>query len=305
MDGLLIIVVCLLLGIGLRRARVMPEDGARVLNKFVIYVSLPAMVLLHVHAMDFATIPLQDIMAPVSQPWLMFLGAWLLIHLIGKWRCWHPHTKACLILTAGLGNTSFVGFPLIQALYGAEGLQTAILLDQLGSFFVMSTLGIGIAIAYSGGQLQPKHLAKKLLSFPPFVCLVFALTTQAFAYPNGVIITLQALAATLVPLALTAVGMQLRVNMRALSDNRNQLISGLGYKLLLSPLIFYFVYYGFMDSDGTAFKVVVLEAAMAPMITAGIIATEYRLRGDLGALMIGIGIPASLVSVPLLNYLLW
>jgi predicted permease len=37
----------------------------------------------------------------------------------------------CLILTAGLGNTSF-GFPIIEALYGEEGLKTAILVDQPG-----------------------------------------------------------------------------------------------------------------------------------------------------------------------------
>jgi predicted permease len=54
----------------------------------------------------------------------------------------------CLILTAGLGNTSFLGFPIIEALYGQEGMKTAILVDQPGTFVVLSTLGIIVATMY-------------------------------------------------------------------------------------------------------------------------------------------------------------
>jgi predicted permease len=55
-----------------------------------------------------------------------------------------------LILTAGLGNTSFLGFPIIEALYGQEGMKTAILVDQPGTFVVLSTLELS-ATMYSKG----------------------------------------------------------------------------------------------------------------------------------------------------------
>jgi hypothetical protein len=42
----------------------------------------------------------------------------------------------CLILTAGLGIHHFLVFP-IEALYGQEGMKTAILVDQPGTFVVL------------------------------------------------------------------------------------------------------------------------------------------------------------------------
>jgi predicted permease len=49
--------------------------------------------------------------------------------------------------------------------------------------------------------------------------------------------------------------------------------------------------------SGLLFKVTVLQAAMAPMITAAIIAQEYELNSDLANLMVGIGIPLSFLTI--------
>lgn len=301
----MLIFICIALGVALRASGKLPEGTATLFNRLVIYVCLPAIVLQHIHAMDFSAIPLNQIAGPATMPWLLLLTAWMLIHFMGKKLGWTRDTQGALILTAGLGNTSFVGFPLIQSLYGAEGLQTAILVDQLGSFFAMSTLGIGLAIAYSGGTLKPAFLLKKVMRFPPFIALCVALLTQSIAYAQWFNVGLEYAGSALVPLALTAVGLQLRVNRAALITNRTELSIGLGYKLLFAPLLFMALYALYMDTSTMAYKVVVLEAAMAPMITAGIIASEYKLRGDLAALMVGIGIPISLFSVPLLNAILW
>jgi predicted permease len=43
----------------------------------------------------------------------------------------------------------FFWVSIIEALYGEEGLKTAILVDQPGSFVVLSTLGILVATIYS------------------------------------------------------------------------------------------------------------------------------------------------------------
>jgi predicted permease len=73
----------------------------------------------------------------------------LLLFLLGKKYGWSKKI-GCLILTAGLGNTSFLGFPIIEALYGQEGMKTAILVDQPGTFVVLSTLELS-ATMYSKG----------------------------------------------------------------------------------------------------------------------------------------------------------
>ena len=246
MDKLVLVIVCLVLGIALRRSRAIPEHGALVLNKFVICVSLPAVIIHYVHAMDFAAFNTAQLLAPVTLPWLLFFGAWGLMLVIGRWRRWHPHTIACLTLCAGLGNTSFVGFPLIEALTGPEGLPTAVLLDQLGTFLVMSIAGVGLASWYAGNKPDLLQLLKKVMRFPPFVALILALVTQPFELPPMLQTLLLELGATLVPLALTAVGMQLIVSREILRLQWRSLAAGLGYKLLLAPLAFYLLYGAFI-----------------------------------------------------------
>jgi predicted permease len=82
--------------------------------------------------------------------WIGFIVSYLFFSVLGKRLGWSKKLIGCLILTAGLGNTSF-GFQLLK-LYGEEGLKTAILVDQPGSFVVLSTLGILVATIYSSGN---------------------------------------------------------------------------------------------------------------------------------------------------------
>jgi predicted permease len=44
---------------------------------------------------------------------------------------------------------------------------------------------------------------------------------------------------------------------------------------------------------------------MASMITSAVVATEFNLDTEMANLMVGIGIPLSLVTVPLWNYFLF
>jgi predicted permease len=54
------------------------------------------------------------------------------------------------------------------------------------------------------------------------------------------------------------------------------------------------------EVDFTA-RVTILESAMAPMIMAAVVADEFDLDRQLANLMVGVGIPLSLVTVPLWN----
>lgn len=131
MAKLGLIFLCIALGVAFRRFRIFPDNAATTLNRFVIYVSLPALVLYYIHKIDMTQTDFSTLAGAAAMPWMLFFGAWVFLAAIGKWRGWDKRTLGALILTAGLGNTAFVGFALIDALYGAEGLKIAVLLDQL------------------------------------------------------------------------------------------------------------------------------------------------------------------------------
>ena len=107
---------------------------------------------------------------------------------------------------------------------------------------------------------------------------------------------------TIVFLALVSVGLQLRLDQ--LSGIRVPLSIGISFKLLLGPALILLVYVGFLGAAGKIVQITLFEAAMGPMIGASIIAIQYGLNPPLITLLVGIGITASFLSLPLWWYVL-
>jgi hypothetical protein len=77
---------------------------------------------------------------------------------------------------------------------------------------------------------------------------------------------------------------------------------GLGYKLIACPAIVFAVLWLFEAELTMTSRVSMIEAAMPPMIGAGIVAEEARLDGPLVATMIGVGIPLGLLTATLWHH---
>jgi malate permease and related proteins len=78
---------------------------------------------------------------------------------------------------------------------------------------------------------------------------------------------------------------------------------GLGWKLLLAPLACWAMGTA-AGVGGLVLTVGVLQAAMAPMVSATILADEYGLEPALANTVLGAGIVLSLLTIPLGNLLL-
>jgi predicted permease len=292
MGNIILMIVCLLAGMVLRWTGRFPEATPAAFNGYVIHVALPAAALLYLHGIPFNT---SMIMTPLM-PWLLFLLAWGFFALLGRLLKLPRQTVGALVLLGGLGNTSFVGLPMIEAYYGKELLGVGILADQLGTFMVLSTLGVLVASIYSSGNPSLRDMPRKVLFFPPFQALMLALILRPVPFPDWTVMILRKLADTVTPLALVSVGFQLR--MTSLTGIKLRLAAGLGYKLLLGPAILALFYLGVFGLRGPTIQVTLFEAAMAPMITAGIVAIDHDLDPPLVTMLLGIGIPLSFVTLP-------
>lgn len=300
MDSLLLLLVCLLTGILLRRVTVFPPSAPVALNQFVIYISLPAMALFYIPKIVLGG----RLLYPLGVAWMGFALSFLFFSALGKWLGWSRRLTGCLILMGGLGNTSFVGFPIVEALYGPNALKTAIVVDQPGSFMVMVTLGVIVATLYAHGNVRPAMLVRKIAVFPPFLGFAVGLVLNVLHadFPDMVQSVFQRLAMTVTPIALVAVGMQLKIKRR--SRHFGLLTVGLLFKLVLTPLFFFTLYWLLLDARGMDIEVSIVEAAMAPMITAAVLATSHGLKPRLATMMIGIGIPVSILTVGIWFWLL-
>ena len=300
MSSIILLFLCILIGVLIKKLPNFPKNTHIVLNQFILYISLPAMALFYLPEIKLSW----DLLFPASVAWISFGLAFVIFYGLGKWLGWSRALMGCLILTAGLGNTSFVGIPVVQALYGDEGIKTLIIIDLPGTFVVLSTLGIITASAFSRGEDNIKALLLKVLTFPAFIAFLIGIFMTSFEihFPKELQEVFGKLAATVSPLALVSVGFQLKITKR--SKHWGFLIMGLAFQLIIFPAIIFILFVLVFKQDGLPIKVSVIEAAMAPMITAAIVAGQHGLKPRLANMMIGIGIPVSFVTLGIWYYFL-
>lgn len=298
MNNYVLLGACLLLGLFLRRSGRLPDNAAASLNGFVVHISLPALTLTYVHGLKLDT----SLILPALMAWVMFgVGCgffWLAARALGFSRA----TTGGLMLTGGLANTSFIGLPMIDTFYGPQFLGLGILIDQLGSYFVLSTLGILVASLYSGHSMNAKTVIRKIVLFVPFQAFVLALLLMPFEYPIWLDELLKRLGATLVPIALVSVGYQLQLSQ--VRGKAYALTVGLVFKLAVAPALILLLFAGVLGAEGPVLSVTVFEAAMGPMIGASIVAIDHELDPPLLTLMVGVGIPLSFLTLPVWWHLL-
>lgn len=296
MDAVLLILVCV--GAGLFLRRVPQRDAAATgLNHYVISVAVPALVLKAVPALR----PDPSLLAAGLLPWLAFGLSALVWSLLARPLRLEPATRWSLVLVTGLGNTAFVGYPVVEALMGAPGLEVAVVVDQAGSFLVFATVGVWVAQLGSGGGTQATAIFRRVLAFPPFGALLLALILPRFGVGRWVLDelgpTLDVLASTVSPVALVTVGMRVRLQADALRDPLVGAV--LGVRMVLTPLLAWALLAG-LGVEPLVLRVTVIQLGMPPMVTAALLAADRGLDPDRAMRAVALGLPVTLVTVPIL-----
>ena len=298
MDNFILIGVFVMLGILLRRIEAFPKETAQTLNMFALYVSLPALILLKAPHIAFSS----DIIVAALVPWGMLIFSVVLVLLGGRIWDWPRSTIGVLLLVVPLGNTSFLGVPVIQAFFGSAGLNHLIVYDQVGTMLIFATYGSIILSLYGRDTtLDLPTVARKMLLFPPSIALVIGLTLSPWFASEKVVPILQSIASTLVPMVMTAIGFQLRLKLP------RRLIAPLGFglviKLVAAPLVVLWSC-RLIGITGLSVDVSIMEAGMPPMVTAAAMAAIAGMEAELAVALVGVGIVLSFGSLPLLYLML-
>lgn len=298
MNNIILLFACLVLGVVLGWSKRFPDNAHLSLNAFIVHVALPALILLQIHGIQLRP----DLLYSVAMPWMLFAIGCGFFWLLGRALHFSTATTGGLMLVGGLANTSFVGLPMIEAFYGRAGMATGILIDQLGTYLVLSTLGITVAALYSQGTTRANAVLGRIFTFPPLLALALALILMKAEYPPWFTHVLQSLGGTLAPLALVSVGLQLRLE--DFRGNIEALAAGLAFKLLLGPAVVALVYVWWLNAHGQTIRITLFESAMGPQIGGAIVAIQHGLNPALITLMVAIGITLSFLTLPVWWYVL-
>jgi predicted permease len=294
LSALSIAVALLLVGYLLQRSGRMPVNAADTLNRFVIDICVPAAILRLVPTLTFTP----SLAVLVIVPWAMAALAFVIARLTSRGLGLDRTTTTALFLVTALSNTSFLGFPLCNALLGERALPLAAVYDQLGSFLMLGTIGpIALARVTAGQRPRPAAIARRVLTFPPLVALVIALLIVLLRLPRPAVLEplLAAASAALVPVAMVAVGLKLRLTpprpLRVLA-------LALTVKLVVLPAAA-LVLARALGAPPLVKQVAVLESAMPTMVSAGALMMAYDVASELAAACVGWGLVIALGTVPL------
>ncbi len=298
MENFILIGIFVGIGALFRRLQVFPSQTAHVLNMFALYVALPAVILIKVPQIQFS----HEMILPAVLPWVMLLFSAVLVLWGGRLFQWSKDVIGVLLLVVPIGNTSFMGVPMVTAFFGGKGIPPLIIYDQVGTTLIFAIYGSMVLAIYGHkARINPAKIASRAILFPPTMALLIGLLFRSCSYPKPMLNCLENLSGMLTPLVMTAIGFQFKIRLSP------AILQPLGYGLIIksavAPLIA-LLGCRLLGLNSLTANVSIFEAGMPPMVTAGALAMAAGLNPELAAAIVSLGMVLSFLSLPLLYWML-
>ena len=208
---------------------------------------------------------------------------------------WSKPAQGSFLLSAMVGNTGYLGFPVILALVGEKYFGWALFYDMLGS--AIGAYGLGVVFAARFGTEVKNHwqLVWAMLYNPALWSLGFGLGFRQIPLPELVEGSLQGLAWSVIALSLILIGMRLS-QLDSWSRLRQVSVS-LGIKMLLVPFVLGIVLVQ-LGITGAPQLVIVLQMGMPPAFATLVLAEVFDLERDLAVTALAVGSIGLLLTLP-------
>jgi predicted permease len=290
------VIIFLLMGIGivLRRCGVVDDKGRACLTDLLIDLILPCNII-HAFMIEFN----MDILHQTFVVLLIALGIQLLSWGLGKvlYRRVSPGRRGAMQYATMCSNAGFMGNPIVEEIYGSQGLLYAsIYLIPLR--FFMWTAGISCFT-----QMKLKDAVKKLAVHPCIlaVWVGFFLMGTGLALPGALTKTINYLSACNLPVSILVIGTILaEVDPRTLADG--QALGFCAVRLLLLPAAV-LALCAALHLDATVTGVCVVLTCMPAGSTTAILAEKYGGDAAYASKLVLMSTILSLFSIPLFCWL--
>ena len=270
---ILMLAIIILLGfIGVKTKYINPELKDSI-SKIILRFTLP---LLNITAITGQTLR-PDMLTNAGILILFALGAICIMlgvgTLVSKLFRLPPATKTIHTCMSTFGNVIFLGYPLITALYGQEGLFYAIVYALINDGFVW-TLGVYL-IAKSAGN-DAKSGLKKLIN-PNTIAFAIALVMLACGVrlPNLLHDTLASVGSMTTCLSMLFIGITLStIDLKGIYK-RITVYFIVIVKMILVPLALMFIFSYLPFFDKTMVGVLILQVAMPVQTILTVVASDF------------------------------
>jgi len=196
-------------------------------------------------------------------------------------------------------NTGYVGFPILNSIYGSEGVIYGSIFNM---FFVILLWTYGIML-YRGG-LEKGYLKKELIALlfnPSIIAVIIGVVIMVFDIRiNGAILVgIKGIGSITGPLSMIIIGVILS-NAKVKKYMRDWTVYyGITVKLIAIPIIIYMVSLQLPESS-RALKSVIIMTAMPASAMTSILAESFGKEKDYAAIIVSATTLLSLITVPAL-----
>ena len=288
--------ILIALGYFLTKKKIMPEAFPKVLVDFIVKVIIPLFAIVALQV-EFSKEMLVNGGLVFITTLLVFSVGGVLGFLTSKLFKIHKLRKGMWIYTSMMSNSIFMGFPVLQVVFGNEVLFYPTILN-LACNIVQFTLGIYI-VSYYGGEKADIDI-KKLLITPLNISIIigiFLFITQ-IKLPTAIMTAGEMIISTMTPLALVYIGTMLSQNSlkEIVGDKDVYLLSVI--RLIIMPILAYFILNTFITDKMVLGAVVIAIGAMPAPAMGALFVGQYG--GDtkfasklvfLSTLLCGITVP--------------
>ena len=273
---------------------VLKPEHKHPLSNLLVYLVVPAMIV-NSYRMEFSAEILHNLLAAFGMSVLsIFIGTVLTLALTAR----RKDRRAPIFRFACVfSNAAYMGFPLISALFGSEGLLYASAYVTVFNILLW-TMGYGMV----SGSSSPKAVANNLLHTPVFYALVAGLAIYLLQIPLPSLIAqpIELLAGMNTPLSMLITGMLIAAgDLKSIVGDRH-IWKLAAVRMLLIPAVCLgvFALLGLVHLGMSAQVVLLLECCPAAAITS-VFAVQFGHDEHFAAGCVVLTTLLSIVTLPL------
>jgi len=288
-----VILIIMAIGYLIKQIGWVSTDNIKGFNTIVMNIALPCLMFNSLYTFDLSmistlgTIPIIGVCCGI----LMAIITFLIFNLLKI-----DETKKWSLLTAVvIGNTGFIGFPVIMGIFGETGFLRAVffnLADNL-MFVIIYTL---LIVKFNG---EYRKIINKILHMPFIWGILIGLTFNIFNIPIGDVLstTISYLGDITIPLILLTIGLSMQFD--KIKEDLNLSLLATALKLFIYPIIALIIL-SIIPMNTFENNIILIQGGMpAAMVTLSL-AIEFDLDTNLATNTIVISTLLSLITLPIL-----
>ena len=290
------IIVMIFIGVLLKKLDILKTEDNETLNKIVVNVALPCMIFNALYTANVSLLPDLSILTVFILVCSLIIG--VITYLILKFLGYDNKALWSILVVVVLGNTGFLGYPISQGIFGAEGLVRAAFCD-LATSIIFIAVSIILIIIFDGSI---KTAIKKIVTFMPLWGIILGILLNVFSIPIGEFGSsiVNYLGGSTVPLIMISLGLSL--NLRGFKRHFKEVSLASIIKLIVYPL-FAICILSILGIVGLEYKIGLLEAMMPSAMLALILSLQFNLDSDLTSDCIFTDTLLSLITIPIFLFI--